>query len=95
MPIFKALHILSMFTMVTLFVGGEVYYAIAIQARNVRALAWLYRNELRFHLVRVALGALVAGVIFGLRPLRTIARLSPASVYEPEVAASPPTFRTA
>ena len=66
MLIFKALHILSMFTMVAIFIGGEIYYTLAIQARDVRALAWLYRNELRFRLVYVALGVLVAGVIFGL-----------------------------
>lgn len=66
MPIFKALHVLSMFTMVAIFIGGEIYYTLAIQARDVRALAWLYRNELRFRLVYVTLGVLVAGVIFGL-----------------------------
>jgi uncharacterized membrane protein len=66
MPIFKALHILSMFTMVTLFSGGELYYAFAIQTRNVRGLAWLHRTEIRYRLSFVALGALIAGVIFGL-----------------------------
>ena len=66
MPIFKALHILSMFTMVTIFSGGELFYALAIQGRDVRALAWLHRTEKRFGIAFVALGALVAGVIFGL-----------------------------
>ena len=66
MPIFKALHILSMFTMVTIFSGGELYYALAIQARNVPVLAWLHRTEVRYRLAFVALGALIAGVIFGL-----------------------------
>lgn len=66
MPIFKALHIVSMFTMVTIFSGGELYYALAIQARDVRALAWLHRTEKRFRIAFVGLGALVAGVIFGL-----------------------------
>jgi uncharacterized membrane protein len=66
MLIFKALHILSMFTMVTIFSGGELFYALAIQGRDVRALAWLHRTEKRFGIAYVALGALVAGVIFGL-----------------------------
>ena len=66
MLIFKALHILSMFTMVTIFSGGELFYALAIHGRDVRALAWLHRTEKRFGIAFVALGALVAGVIFGL-----------------------------
>ena len=66
MPIFKALHILSMFTMVAIFIGADIYYALAIQARNVRALAWVHRAETRFRLSFVALGALAAGIIFGL-----------------------------
>jgi hypothetical protein len=65
-PIFKALHILSMFTLVTLFIGGDIYYALAVQARDVRALAWVHRTELRFRIAYVALGALGVGVIFGL-----------------------------
>jgi uncharacterized membrane protein len=64
MPIFKALHILSMFTMVTLFSGGELFYALAIRARDVRVLAWLHRNSRL--IAFTALGALIAGVVFGL-----------------------------
>jgi len=66
MPIFMALHILSMFTMVTLFSGGELFYLFAIRERDVRALAWLHRTAERTRLGYVALGALVAGVAFGL-----------------------------
>jgi uncharacterized membrane protein len=66
MPIFKALHILSMITMVMIFSGGELYYALAIQTRDVRALAWLNRTDRRFGIAFVALGALIAGVVFGL-----------------------------
>ena len=55
-----------MFAMVTIFSGGELFYALAIQARDVRALAWLHRTERRFGIAFVALGALVAGVVFGL-----------------------------
>jgi hypothetical protein len=64
MLIFKLLHILSMFTMVTVFSGGELFAALAIRGRDVRALAWLQR--LRMPLGIAAFGALVAGVIFGL-----------------------------
>jgi hypothetical protein len=64
MLIFKLLHILSMFTMVTVFSGGELFAALAIRGRDVRALAWLQR--LRMPLGIAAFGASVAGVVFGL-----------------------------
>ena len=64
MPIFLALHILSMFTMVTLFIGGELFFALAIRGRDVHALAWLHRR--RIPLGIAAFGALLAGVAFGL-----------------------------
>jgi len=66
MLIFKALHILSMVTMVMLFSGGELYYAFAIRARNVRALAWLQSTERRNGIAFFALGALLSGILFGL-----------------------------
>jgi hypothetical protein len=71
MLIFKALHIVSMFTMVTLFSGGEVYYAIAIFRRDIRALAWLHRVAVETGIPFVALGALVGGVVFGLLTVAT------------------------
>jgi hypothetical protein len=64
--IFKALHILSMFTMVTIFIGGEVLVAFAIWRRDVRALATLERLETQSRLPYVGLGALFAGIAFGL-----------------------------
>ena len=66
MLIFKALHILSMVTMVMLFSGGELYYALAIRARNVRALAWLHHTERQTRLALFAGGALLSGITFGL-----------------------------
>jgi uncharacterized membrane protein len=66
MPIFLAFHILSMFTMVTLFSGGEFFYVLAIRQRDVHALAWLHRTAHRTRFPFVAIGALVAGVAFGL-----------------------------
>jgi hypothetical protein len=64
--IFKALHILSMFTMVTIFIGGEVLVAFAIWRRDVSALATLERLETQSRLPYVGLGALFAGIAFGL-----------------------------
>ena len=46
MLIFKALHILSMVIMITIFSGGEFSYAFAIWRRDVRGLATLHRMEL-------------------------------------------------
>jgi uncharacterized membrane protein len=66
MPIFKALHILSMFTMVTSFTGGEFFYAYAIWRRDVHALAAVHRIVERSGLAFVAGGALLAGIAFGL-----------------------------
>jgi uncharacterized membrane protein len=61
-----ALHILSMVTMITLFSGGELFYVLATRGRDVRALAWLHRTAKQTRFPIVALGALVAGVAFGL-----------------------------
>jgi len=69
--IFKALHILSMVTMVMLFSGGELYYALAIRARNVRALAWLHQSERQTRLAAFAGGALLSGITFGLLTVAT------------------------
>jgi len=71
MLVFKALHILSMVTMVTLFSGGELYYFLAIRARNVGALAWLHGTERQVRLAIAAGGALLAGVAFGLLTVAT------------------------
>lgn len=64
MLIFKALHILSMFTMVTVFSGGELFFFLAIRGRDVHALAWLQRMRIPFGVA--AFGTLLAGVAFGL-----------------------------
>lgn len=66
MLIFKVLHIVSMFTMVTAFSGSQVFYAVAIWQRDARALAWVHRSVRRSRLPFVALGFLFAGVVFGL-----------------------------
>jgi uncharacterized membrane protein len=67
MLIFKALHILSMVAMVTVFIGGEFLYSRAVWRRDVRGLAWLYRNlEEQIHLPFFGLAFLAAGIVFGL-----------------------------
>jgi len=66
MLIFKTLHILSMFTMVTAFAGSNFFYAFAISQRDVRALAWVQRAVRRGLFAVTGLVALVAGIIFGL-----------------------------
>jgi uncharacterized membrane protein len=62
----KALHVLSMVTMVTAFIGVEIFYAAAIWRRDVRALAFVHRTVEKIGVGFVALGALAAGVVFGL-----------------------------
>ena len=66
MLIFKALHILLMFVMVTVEIGAEFLYAYAISRRDVRALATVHRILEQSRAGIVSVGALVAGVVFGL-----------------------------
>jgi len=66
MLVFTVLHILSMFTMVTLFVGGAFYYAYAVWRRDVRALASFHRIERESRVGIVGLVALLAGLVFGI-----------------------------
>jgi len=64
--IFKALHILSMFTMVTVFLGGEVFYTVAYWRRDARAMAWIHRTEVQTRLPLVGFAFLLTGIVFGL-----------------------------
>jgi uncharacterized membrane protein len=66
MLLFKLLHILSMFGMVTIFLGGEFFYTVAYWRRDVRALAWVHRAEVQTRVPIVGLAALVLSVVFGL-----------------------------
>ena len=66
MLIFKFLHILSMFVMVTIEIGLETLFAAAISRRDVRALAAIYRLEKRLRAGPIAIAALVSGIGFGL-----------------------------
>jgi len=66
MPIWKALHVLSMFSMVTLFIGAEIFYAAAILRRDVPALAFIQSTLERWYLGILALAGMLAGIVFGL-----------------------------
>jgi hypothetical protein len=71
MPIFKVLHILSMFAAVTLLVGDHLLYAAAVWRRDVRALAAIRRLSVPPLYTTggapvVAIGLLLAGIVFGL-----------------------------
>jgi uncharacterized membrane protein len=66
MLVWKTLHVLSMVTMVTLFIGAEIFYAAAILRRDVHALAWVQRTLEETFIGFIALGGILAGIIFGL-----------------------------
>jgi len=66
MLIFKALHILSMFAMVTVEIGAEFLYAFAISRRDVPALATVHGVLQQSRAGIVSVVALVSGVVFGL-----------------------------
>ena len=63
--IFKLLHILSMFAMVTVFLGGDFFLAVATRQRDVRALAWVERTG-GSGFTMLGFVALIAGIVFGL-----------------------------
>jgi len=64
--IWKALHVLSMVTMITAFIGAEVFYAEAIRRRDVAAVAFVQRTLERYGIGFIALGGILAGIVFGL-----------------------------
>ena len=66
MLVWKTLHVLSMVTMVTVFIGAEIFYAAAMWRRDVHALAWVQRTVERSFVGFVAIGGLLAGIVFGL-----------------------------
>jgi len=69
--IFKALHILLMFTAVTLLVGEELFIALAIWRRDVTGLATIHRLSGRRILTYAGAGIFLAGVVFGLLTVAT------------------------
>jgi hypothetical protein len=69
--IFKALHILSMFTMIAVFLGGETFWTVAVWRRDVRLLASLHDLEAQNRIPQFGLVALVLGIVFGLLTVAT------------------------
>jgi hypothetical protein len=65
-PIFKALHILSMFTAVALFEGVPTFIALAIWQRDVRGAAAVFRLARRPGNTVIGGVLLLAGIVFGL-----------------------------
>jgi len=66
MLIFKALHILSMFSAVTMEIGAEFLYAFAVTRRDVRALATVHRILEQARLGPISIAVFISGVVFGL-----------------------------
>lgn len=66
MLIFKALHVLSMVAMVTIFAGGEIYFSVAFLRRDISALAFLHNTARRTLLPFIGIGLLILGIVFGL-----------------------------
>jgi hypothetical protein len=66
MLIFKLLHILSMFAMVTIEIGSESIYAFAIARRDVRGLATIHRLLDQARAGPLSIGAFISGVVDGL-----------------------------
>jgi len=71
MLIFKALHILSMFAVVTMEIGAEFLFAFAISRHDVRGLAAIHRILERARLGPISIIVFVAGVAFGLLTVAT------------------------
>jgi Ca2+/Na+ antiporter len=71
MLIFKVLHILSMFTAVTLLEGVPIFIALAIWQRDVRGLVAIFRLTRRPGNTLIGIVFLLAGVLFGLLTVAT------------------------
>jgi len=67
----KALHVLSMVTMITTFIGAEIFYAAAIWRRDAHALAFVQRTVEQTGAGILGLGALFLGVLFGIATAAT------------------------
>lgn len=66
MEVFKALHILSMVSVVTMEIGGEFLFAFTISRRDVRGLATVHRILEQARLGDIAVVVFLAGIGFGL-----------------------------
>jgi uncharacterized membrane protein len=66
MLIFKALHILSMFSVVSMEIGAEFLFAFAIARRDVRGLATVHRILEQARLGYISIAVFLSGIVFGL-----------------------------
>jgi uncharacterized membrane protein len=66
MILWKTLHVLSMVTMVTMFIGAETFYAAAIWRRDGHALAWVQRTVEKAGIGIIGMLGILAGIVFGL-----------------------------
>jgi hypothetical protein len=66
MEVFKALHILSMFAVVTIEIGAEFLFAFAITRRDVHGLASIHRILAQARLGPISIVVFVVGLVFGL-----------------------------
>lgn len=66
MILWKTLHILSMVTMVTMFIGAEIFYASAMLRRDGHALAWIQRTVDGAGVGIIGMLGILAGIVFGL-----------------------------
>ena len=63
---FKALHILSMFSVVTMEIAAEFLFVYTISRRDIRGLATVHRILERIRLGPISIAVFIAGVVFGL-----------------------------
>ena len=66
MLIFKALHILSMFSVVAIEIGAEFLYVFTISRRDVPALASVHRIVGQARLGPISIALFISGIVFGL-----------------------------
>jgi uncharacterized membrane protein len=64
--VWKTLHILSMVTMVSVFIGAEIFYAAALWRRDLRAMAFVQGTVERVGAGFIGLGGILLGIVFGL-----------------------------
>jgi hypothetical protein len=66
MLVFKALHILSMFSVVAMEIGAEFLFAFAIARRDVRALATVHRILEQARLGPISIAVFLSGLLTAL-----------------------------
>ena len=65
MTLWKVLHVVSMFSAVTLLVGGSVYFDLIVRKRDARLLA-RFGSLAMGPLANVGVALIVAGIVFGI-----------------------------